>query len=126
MNGEQTLKHLADVCRQHGLNVWQWKPGPVGQHAANSYHSLTFPDGIGQAFDAFGPKKNMRECARYIATHYGDVVSEAIHNPGIFRSWQKWSLSRKHGQHVPPIRFWGIWEWLKHRDHIHIARGPEV
>lgn len=111
LTGEKLLKHLARAARKHhNLTVREWKPGPVGKHSEHSYHCKTFPDGVGRAFDASGPKKDMNEFARAVRVRHGKHLTEGIHKP---------NLSIKNGKRVDPS-FWDK-DWDRHGDHIHIA-----
>jgi hypothetical protein len=143
LTGEPLLKYLA--ARAHKkpfhLHVWQWKGhGPVGVHAPGSFHSQTYPDGTGKAFDAFSAqwrvtasgtlaKKagvrpwsvvkayvRMGLYARACRRAHGPHITELIHNspiPGL-------SASIKNGANVSSF-FWGAETWSEHRNHVHVA-----
>lgn len=113
MTSEQRLKHLAEVATQrYSLHVWQWLPGPVGQHAPGSLHYQTFPDGVGKAWDCYGPLWRMLRFRRYLRKHH-PYLTEGIWN-GPFR------LSVENGKVVPPS-FWGAQTWAAHRNHLHLG-----
>lgn len=110
-HGEALLKHLAYVARDgFGVTVWQWLPGHVGSHSEHSLHNQRFPDGVGKAFDAYGP--NMRGFARW-CDRYAPQLDELIFNPGV---------SRKNGVRVP-TSYWGSETWLAHTNHVHVGNG---
>lgn len=117
MTGEKLLVHLADVAKnRYHLTVWQWLPGHVGGHAANSLHNKTFPHSEkGRAFDAFGSWINMYRFARHIRRSHPNVT-EGIWNSGTKLGY----LSRKNGQHVKPS-FWGSATWKAHKGHVHVG-----
>lgn len=117
LHGEPLLKELAHVARYgFNLSVWQWKgrTTPVSGHSAHSMHYLTWRDGKGKAFDAFGSASAMESYGRWVDNH-APQVDEGIHNPG---------LSRKNGSSVAPA-VWGSSTWAAHRNHCHIGNdGP--
>jgi hypothetical protein len=112
------FKHgvLAHVARSgYGLHVFEWLPGHVGSHAANSLHKQAFADGVGKAFDAYLPVDSsgltvMFRYGRFIVRHAPEV-SEGIH---------KYGLSIKNGQPVSSS-FWGSVVWDEHRNHVHVG-----
>lgn len=106
---ERRLKLAARRARLLGLTVWQWKPGPVGSHAPNSLHNLTFADGVGCAFDAYG--KRMGAFALWCRLHRS-WFTEVIYNGRVVK------VSIKHGRHVPHS-YWGAETWVAHRNHVH-------
>lgn len=112
-HGEDLLKVLAAVAREgFGLTVWQWLPGHVGTHAQHSLHNQSYPDGVGKAFDAYGPM--MSGFAKW-CDRYAPQLDELIFNP---------SASRKNGKYVAPS-FWGAETWRAHTNHVHVGNdGP--
>jgi hypothetical protein len=117
LQGEALLNRLAHIAQaRYGLTVWQWKGhGEVGQHATASLHFQTYPDGIGRAFDAYGPWRKMFAFARYVA-HNAPQVTEGIFNSRI----PGHNLSIKRGERVP-ASFWGDATWSGHTNHVHIG-----
>lgn len=120
LTDEQMLKHLAEVARSRfKLNVWQWKPGAVGSgHAKGSLHNLTFHDGVGRAFDAYGTgvvgRLRMARYARWLKRAHKARLTEGIFNG-------RWThLSVKHGKTVAPS-YWGASTWAEHDGHVHVA-----
>lgn len=143
LTGEGLLKYLAGRAHKKPfhMHVWQWKGhGPVGTHAPGSFHSQTFPDGTGKAFDAYSAafwvkadgklakKAGVRPLAWAKATvrmglyaracrrAHEPHITELIHNspiPGL-------SASVKNGSSVP-ASFWGSETWNEHRNHVHVA-----
>jgi hypothetical protein len=121
-SGQKLLRHLAALAHRYGLIVWQWKGhGPVGQHAADSYHERTFANGEGQAFDAFGATWRMRAYAWHLRVFYKRQLSEGIFSDAAVGR----NLSVKHGQNVD-AGYWGSEVWNEHRNHVHVARGEAV
>jgi hypothetical protein len=117
LQGEALLNHLAYLAARYGLTVWQWKgKGEVGQHSANSLHFQTYVDGIGRAFDAYGPSMRMRSYAWHLRIVYGRRLSEGIHNCGVPGG----NLSVKNGENVP-ASFWGATTWDNHTNHVHVG-----
>jgi hypothetical protein len=143
LTGERLLTYLAARARRKPfhLHVWQWKGhGPVGTHAPGSFHSQTFPDGIGKAFDAYSAqfskgadgklakRAGLKPGSQIVATvrmglyaracrrAHEPHITELIHNspiPGL-------SASVKNGASVS-ASFWGAETWAEHRNHVHVA-----
>src|SRR4051812_13524579 len=106
MGGEHLIKHLAQVAVHFGLYVGEWAGHSIVHpvHAPESYHCRHYPDGTGQAFDASGPERKMREFAHHVRRIHSHHVTEGIHNPGDGKP--EHALSVKYGAQVPPS-YWG-------------------
>ena len=123
LRGERLLNAIAHTARtKFKLHVWQWEGHPelgaVGTHAPGSLHYQTYPDGIGRAFDAYGPSENMIHFARWVA-HHAPQVTEGIYQSNY---GTRHSLSIKNGQRKGnPVDFWGQAVWDEHKNHVHIG-----
>src|SRR5690242_3343921 len=117
MTDEQMLRHLAAEARRRGLTVWQWLPGHVGTHAANSLHNQTYPGTkVGRAFDAYGSYLRMARYARWLRKFHRRRLTEGIFNGRVPIS----RLSVKSGGNVRPS-FWGVETWREHKNHVHVG-----
>jgi hypothetical protein len=98
-----TLNDLAGIA-EHSFHL-RISATTNGTHVPDSYHYR------GEAFDAAGNEHDMAGFAQYVQDHYGNTVSELIHNPG---------YAIKDGHVVSgPIAYRDVWEG--HRDHVHVA-----
>jgi hypothetical protein len=126
LHSEALLKNLAKVAdRYYALNVWQWLPGHVGNHAPGSLHEQAFPDGVGKAFDAYtdmvpeSRRARMGAFAHYCAHNYGDRLTELIYNGSHVKVGVKYGRVMW-GDHANR-EFWGSETWDAHANHVHVG-----